>query len=299
MDERKKRDEPVFNLLIAHFLRQGMMGSWPTDTPKPPPHTLLPTPQRHAPSPLPTPTSVVTLFFIFYFWWPLRRLWTLNEKTVTSTYFRKISSRKLNVIKESAINFQWLFPCVWMDPSPTQPCPLPRWLTIPQGLAGARRFLPTFKPISVIIIFPSVSAEFRFANFMQRITTVALSLSRGGCVVCFFFFLICCAKPKDFVAASDCKSTTGGGANVEMCLLVCVSLRESCFSLSIPQAQGMLILGPCFSLTLDLFVATFCLISQDSPENGPFVSGVYSRAAVGAHAAPVFTSSCGRVFWQS
>lgn len=48
MDERKKRT--VFNLLIAHFLLQGMMGSWPTHT-----HTHgIPSHQPTAPVPRPT-----------------------------------------------------------------------------------------------------------------------------------------------------------------------------------------------------------------------------------------------------
>lgn len=46
-------DEPVFNLLTAHFLLQGMMGSWPTDTWNPP-------------ATRPTPTSPPPLWLFFF-----------------------------------------------------------------------------------------------------------------------------------------------------------------------------------------------------------------------------------------
>lgn len=76
-------------------------------------------------------------------------------------------------------------------------------------------------------------------------------------------------------------------AGEETCLFVCVSLRESCFSLSIPQAHGMLTLGPCFSLTLDLSVATFVLYFL-TLRSKISLKLFYSRFAVGVHAAPVF-----------
>lgn len=186
-----------------------------------------------------------------------------------------------------------------MDPHPTPP---PRRLTIPQGLARTRRFLPTFRTISVIIIiFPSMSAEFRFANFMQRITTLALSLSCGGCVICCFF-----SSSKDVVrnlrSLARRRIVTLPRAGEETCLFVCVSLRESCFSLSIPQAHGMLTLGPCFSLTLDLSVATFVLYFL-TLRSKISLKLFYSRFAVGVHAAPVFflpparSSCCGSFFF--
>lgn len=141
MDERKKRTTSLF---LTYLLPTSCCKGWwvagqqthgtPRDTAHP-----------HFSSPPP-----LWLFFL----WPLWRFWTLTknkEKTVTSKIFQENFKWKAKCKKKVPLISSDIFfclPCVFMDPHPP-----PRRLTIPQGLAGTRRFLPTFKTISVIIIF--------------------------------------------------------------------------------------------------------------------------------------------------
>lgn len=172
MDERKKRTTSLF---LTYLLPTSCCRGW-----------WVAGQQTHGTPPATQLTPPLPLW-LFFFLWPLRRLWTLTknkEKTVTSKIFQENFKWKAKCKKEVPFISSDIFFFVSLVFSWTPP----RRLTIPQGLAGTRRFPPTFQTISVIIIFfPSVSAEFRFANFMQRITTLALSLSCGGRVICFFW----------------------------------------------------------------------------------------------------------------
>lgn len=165
-------------LLFAHFLLQGMMGSWSTDT-------LSPLP--------PVPHLNLRCDFSSIF----------NDHYDDSDHYRSTRNSDVKIFQES---FQWEAQCKRKVPFIScdgfrLPCvftdllllllllrPPPCRLTIPQGLAGTRRFLPTFTTISAPLSFFHPCAKFTWANFMDPYSRSRIVL-RWLCVVRFFVFV--------------------------------------------------------------------------------------------------------------